>query len=656
MDGRTIFRAKTVEEAIESGLQHLGLTKDEVMIEILDEGKKGILKWGSKEAEVRILVKNEQKKMTSTFAENHTDLTNKGKVWVENGKIHCKNPAEGELTIHIPPVVLFYKNNELMEQKTTITEKDQIKVDYKNEITTTKSTIELSKDRIQATIKVIPGFKSIYTLRDQKPAHEITLEAVKSVMPNLTLSSEEIHSTLKSMDITYGVKEGIIEQACLTEGKAEFIIAQGENPVEGKNGWLEYMVEINEGKRFKEREDGSIDFREGRNIPSIQDGEVIAVMHEPIPGKDGRAVTGEIIPPKPVFPLQVKVGNGAEIKDDKIIAVSMGRPSVQKRGNVAIVTVVPKFEHQGDVSMASGNLKFNGDIVISGNVENHMEIIATGNIEIRGTTSEAKIKAGQSSIHHSNVIASDIIAGNGDKIMLEKEDEINELLEYLIGIQHDLYQIGHNPSFEHVNITEGIMPLMKLLIQTKYMPLVNKTRVLLEELQADMQMLNASWQKIFIKLGNIFVKMDEHAVQTFEEFNQLVDSLKYLTEDLNIPTEMGVYVQLPSAMNSNIYSSGDVIINKQGCYNCSIHAQGTIEINGFMRGGQLFARLGATLVEAGSKGGAPTLISVPDDQTINIKNVYSYTTIQIGRKKYQFTKNMTNIVARLDEEGSIAIR
>lgn len=656
MAGNNIFRGKTAEEAVANGLKQLGLARDEVSIEILDEGKKGILKMGSKDAEVRIIKKDVQEKKAHTFEQVQRMDVTKGIIWVENGQLHCTDPVEGELTIRIPPMVLFYKNNELVKEKSTISEKDDIKIDFKNEEVPTKWNIELSKNRLTATLKIEPGTKSVYKLRDQKPARELTLETIKSIVPNLTLTEAEIYDRLKSLGITYGIQVDQIEQACKSIEKAEFVIAKGESPVEGKNGWLEYKVEINEGKRFKEREDGSIDYRAGKDIPSVDAGTEIAIINDPIPGKEGKTVTGETIPPKPVFPLQVKVGNGTAIKDNIILSTSVGRPSVQKRANIVILEVVPKIEHQGDVNMASGNLKFNGDIIIRGNVEENMEITATGNIEVRGTISEARIKAGQSAILLSNVISSEIIAGNSEKMIVEKTNELKDMLEELKSVQHDLYQISQSPSFSSFNLKDGIMPLMKVLIQSKHAPLVNKIRQFLIAAKDDIEQLSGDWQNILKQLYNIFIMMDAKDLQTFADFDQLVSTISYLIEISNVSAEIGVFVQLPSAMNSSIYSSGDVIINKQGCYNTTIHAQGLLQIKGFVRGGSVYGGQGATIDEAGSKSGTPTLITVPHDKTIVIKNAYADTTIQIGKKRYTFRKDMTNIFAKIDEDGSIAIR
>jgi spoIIIJ-associated protein len=52
-------KASTVEEAVNSGLAKLGLPKEQVHIEILDEGRRGVLGIGGREAVVRLRVRTE---------------------------------------------------------------------------------------------------------------------------------------------------------------------------------------------------------------------------------------------------------------------------------------------------------------------------------------------------------------------------------------------------------------------------------------------------------------------------------------------------------------------------------------------------------------------------------------------------------------------
>ncbi len=51
--------APTVEEAIEMGLTELGLSEQDIDIEILDEGSKGLLGLGSRQARVRLTIKGD---------------------------------------------------------------------------------------------------------------------------------------------------------------------------------------------------------------------------------------------------------------------------------------------------------------------------------------------------------------------------------------------------------------------------------------------------------------------------------------------------------------------------------------------------------------------------------------------------------------------
>jgi len=46
--------AKNIEEAVELALNKLGLSRSEVEIEVLQEGKRGILGWGGEQAKVRV--------------------------------------------------------------------------------------------------------------------------------------------------------------------------------------------------------------------------------------------------------------------------------------------------------------------------------------------------------------------------------------------------------------------------------------------------------------------------------------------------------------------------------------------------------------------------------------------------------------------------
>jgi spoIIIJ-associated protein len=55
--------AQTVEEAIEKGINDLGLPREAVEITVLDEGGQGILGIGSRQARVRISILNDEEEV-----------------------------------------------------------------------------------------------------------------------------------------------------------------------------------------------------------------------------------------------------------------------------------------------------------------------------------------------------------------------------------------------------------------------------------------------------------------------------------------------------------------------------------------------------------------------------------------------------------------
>ena len=69
MNNTEEFTGKTVDEAIDTALQTLQVSMDEVEVEILEMGNKGIFGLGSKEAKVRVTIKNTAGQLACNFLE-----------------------------------------------------------------------------------------------------------------------------------------------------------------------------------------------------------------------------------------------------------------------------------------------------------------------------------------------------------------------------------------------------------------------------------------------------------------------------------------------------------------------------------------------------------------------------------------------------------
>ncbi len=86
--------APTVEEAIEKGLEQLGLREDEVGVEILDNGSKGLLGLGGRQSRIRLTVNDGQQKIiddeTTIMPENgntSVDVELSGVIEIEESNL-----------------------------------------------------------------------------------------------------------------------------------------------------------------------------------------------------------------------------------------------------------------------------------------------------------------------------------------------------------------------------------------------------------------------------------------------------------------------------------------------------------------------------------------------------------------------------------------
>lgn len=199
------------------------------------------------------------------------------------------------------------------------------------------------------------------------------------------LEEQKITTGIQSENLRNMLKEKIFYQNVL--------IAKGTEKQDGEDGWLEYLVDVSERRtKPKVLKDGSVDYSSIGEIEVVDAGTVIAKYHPATTGINGMTVYGEVNRAKPGKQLPKRPGEGYVISEDGITYTSTIRGRVCLKNEKLSVSKV--YEVLGDVDYLTGNIDFNGDIIIHGAVIAGMRIRALGNLSINGHVEAAELIAG----------------------------------------------------------------------------------------------------------------------------------------------------------------------------------------------------------------------------------------------------------------------
>ena len=183
----------------------------------------------------------------------------------------------------------------------------------------------------------------------------------------------------------------------------EILVAQGQQSIDGKDGYFEYLFTPEEYGVPKIRKDGTVDYTNMSALQNVHKGDKVAVYHYAIQGVDGYTIYGGELKAKPAKDLPPMRGRGIT-REDNVYYAQMDGKVEAKQGKIDIQNV---HEISGDVTMIIGKIEFFGDVIINGNVESGVVIRAGRNIEVHGTTGCASLFAG------GDVILSRGIQGGG---------------------------------------------------------------------------------------------------------------------------------------------------------------------------------------------------------------------------------------------------
>ncbi|WP_445488719.1 flagellar assembly protein A [Niallia sp. 03133] len=668
-----ISKGKTVEDALNVGLKLLNTSINNVNIRIIQPGKRSILWFRSKKAEVELMIKEEIKELQVIKAHNinekkcdDNDLLEKteatkfdleGKVWVKDGKLYAQPTAKIIPIVTLENGIKLFKGEEMMEgENIPLIKSGEYSFRIETETIETTWNIKIDKNKLNVSLKVNPGYKIIRSISDYEPDSTLKIKLNEKKQIVNSLEYKAIIKKLEELKVSYGIQQPEIIKAMETMEPGEFEIALGIMAQEGKHGWVENKVKTEVEKGFKEMENGQVDYREIATFPTVEKGAIIAVIHPAIPGKMGITVTNEPLPAKQTFPIIPNLSNEVIIVDDKVIAMEDGRPSIEVKGQLVKISIWKKLTQEGNVSLKTGNIRFKGDVEIKGDVEEKMEVEAGGNIFVKQAVHQSSLQANGSIISKGSINNSKLIAGENHLIFNELSILLQQISTTIDSIVVLLDQVISAPNFNKEKYNKrGLESLVRRLIENRYghFPVLVKKYVQMTKSDEYFHVPSSyigiaeSLSKVFLSLSPTFVGIDN-----MMDLAENIKELPVINENKDMES---AFINVPSVFNSYLNYSGNVTVYGQGSINTRIYAAGEIKILGVLRGGKIYAKEGANINEAGTNSGIATSIIVPVNQKIIIKKVLEGTTIVIGNTRYTFKEDKYHVYASLNKNEKIVI-
>lgn len=400
---------------------------------------------------------------------------------------------------------------------------------------------------------------------------------IKTDDNNAKMSEEFLQEFLKKHNVIYGLQKDKIEEIVrLSKFNSSIEVAKGEHPVSGEDGFIKYYFDKNRKVQPKFDEEGKIDFKELNFVENIKKGQTLAEKFLPKEGVDGINVFGEKVKANKGKDINLKLGKNVEFSNDnlKIISSCDGRIEFSD-GKISINTVL---DIKGSIDSSTGNVRFNGDIVIYGDIKAGFSIEADGSIQVNGVIEGASVKAKGNLIVKSGIQGTEkgIIFSGGNLICkyIENSNVICEgdittdfIVHSHIVCQKSVNVIGGkgliaggeikakseikaniigSPMGTKTNIEVGFDPKIKDELKSHI-----EERKMIEKNLKDLS-LNINSFKELMKRGALDSKSKEIFIKSIETYNQFSEKFEILNKNIQL-------------IESQVQSSteGIIIVNKK---------------------------------------------------------------------------------------------
>ncbi len=219
---------------------------------------------------------------------------------------------------------------------------------------------------------------------------------------NAKISFNEILDELEQRSIKYGIKLDYLEEVLTNhEYNVPYIIAQGEEATPATPGKVEYLFKLNADMKPEVDANGNVNFHKLSVISLVKEGDLLARLIQTQPGQPGMNIKGHELIPAKGKNIRIRYGKNTRINEDKTELYADKSGLVKVIDEKIVVNNI--YDIPGNVGSSTGDITFDGSVVVHGNVITGFRVEAKEDIEVMGVVEGATLLAGGMITLHSGI-------------------------------------------------------------------------------------------------------------------------------------------------------------------------------------------------------------------------------------------------------------
>lgn len=175
------------------------------------------------------------------------------------------------------------------------------------------------------------------------------------------------------------------------EYNKDFVLAKGQPPRHGSDAKVQYHFNTSPNTKPKKNPNGTVDYHDLNTVSMVRAGDVLATLIPADKGEDGKDVFGNVIKPRTVKDVKLEFGNNITLSEDQMqITSDVTGHATLTNGKVFVSDVL---DIPADVDTSTGDIHYDGAVLVHGNVKSGFIVEAKGDIVIEGVVEGATIKS-----------------------------------------------------------------------------------------------------------------------------------------------------------------------------------------------------------------------------------------------------------------------